>query len=397
MRDWPHEGPKIHLRAGVVNVNLMAHEFGHYAGGFVFGHMDTVSPGNTFDATQCDIRSFQEAVADVFEVLFMHEIGGLRAFGGAGTTQWTNTCGANDRLMGRPLAEAVEDAVRGVAANTALNFTWSSPAEANEALASAFAYGLGNTTGHKIDMLAYAMLRWLEANRPQRAAQVRAMFAAHGMAPMPAGVDCTTNQGCASGYCDRGDGTSKTGKCVPGPEAGAIGEFCSHDHQCRTLNCGGLVFVNGAWQGGTCASKVAIGGSCTQHGQCASGNCDAGWSTSQTNICVPAPGTGAGGQPCAKHAHCRSGLCTGMTRNAAGGWNPGTCSNQAGLKAPCSNHGDCASGNCDAGWNSSQTNTCMPNGNGARGDPCTQHKHCASQVCSGVTASGNRWLPGTCN
>ena len=42
-RAWPIAGPRINLKAGAIEPELIVHEYGHYAAGYVFGHMDTLT------------------------------------------------------------------------------------------------------------------------------------------------------------------------------------------------------------------------------------------------------------------------------------------------------------------------------------------------------------------
>ncbi len=54
------------------------------------------------------------------------------------------------------------------------------------------------------------------------------------------------------------------------------------------------------------------------------------------------------------------------------------------LGRSCNNNNDCQSRTCDAGWGTSQTNTCVPaDGTGKTDDYCTNHRNCRSKSCSG--------------
>ena len=67
------------------------------------------------------------------------------------------------------------------------------------------------------------------------------------------GKICTDNYACASGYCDRGDGTSETSLCMPRRGAGLTGDSCSNDNQCKNRACVGLYADrDGNWQPGRC-------------------------------------------------------------------------------------------------------------------------------------------------
>jgi hypothetical protein len=69
------------------------------------------------------------------------------------------------------------------------------------------------------------------------------------------------------------------------------------------------------------------------------------------------------------------------------------------LGAACSGQNcNCASTYCDAGWNTGQTDLCMPRGGeGLAGDPCTDNTQCTSGTCNNLTRDANRRLiPGQC-
>jgi len=70
------------------------------------------------------------------------------------------------------------------------------------------------------------------------------------------GAFCTTNPDCASGYCDRGDFTSKTSLCMPRGNTGQKDDPCTADNQCSNsipLKCVDLYQdVNKNWHPGQC-------------------------------------------------------------------------------------------------------------------------------------------------
>jgi hypothetical protein len=208
------------------------------------------------------------------------------------------------------------------------------------------------------------------------------------------GGQCGSNTQCTSGYCDTGNGTSHTEKCMPNG-FGQNGDICSDDKQCGSLNCAGLApNGQGGWTPGQCASKKTIGSKCSAHSQCGSGYCDAGDGTSKTGECMPNH-DGQTGDACSNDNQCVSQNCSGLTQSG-GNWVPGTCANAFALGKSCSGNSQCASGYCDSGNGTSRTNQCMPNGNGHSGDTCSNHNQCASRNCVGLHASGNQWVPGTC-
>jgi hypothetical protein len=212
-------------------------------------------------------------------------------------------------------------------------------------------------------------------------------------ATKPLGDSCFGHGQCASGYCDGGLGTSNTWRCLPNRD-GLPGQICSHDNQCASLNCSGLSSTAAAGLG-TCAARRGLGVACLAHNQCASGYCDGGPGTSSTWRCMPL-GNGRIGDICSHDNQCTSAVCAGLRKDGTGAWVPGACAAKKALRDQCSQHYQCASGYCDAGWNTSQTELCMPNGDGRSNDPCSQHNQCTSRVCAGVQWNGTGWNPGTC-
>lgn len=73
MRVWPTDGPKMHLKSGVVTPGLVTHEYGHYAAGYVFGHMDVFGFSLPAAAGDCAKLAFQEAAAYLFSFLVLHD------------------------------------------------------------------------------------------------------------------------------------------------------------------------------------------------------------------------------------------------------------------------------------------------------------------------------------
>ena len=213
------------------------------------------------------------------------------------------------------------------------------------------------------------------------------------------GAACTGNAECTSGYCDRGDGTSKTSLCLPSRGTGPLGTLCSHDNQCASGICGGLTQnSSGNWIPGRCAVAGPLGAACFNHQQCASGYCDAGWGTSKTNRCMPRGATGTTGQLCSNDNQCASSNCSGLAQNIAGEWVPGTCGAKLGLGMTCYANYLCSSGYCDRGDGTSKTSKCMPAaGAGTIGQTCSHDNQCATANCAGLRQdSYYNWLPGSC-
>jgi pimeloyl-ACP methyl ester carboxylesterase len=216
----------------------------------------------------------------------------------------------------------------------------------------------------------------------------------------PMGAGCSANVQCSSAYCDAGDGTSRTGRCMPGNNGqigfGQLGDICSNDNQCRTLVCEGLHQDDCGWVPGTCADKMPLGATCSQNYHCSSGHCDAGDGTSKTDKCMPNK-NGQPGQICSDNNQCSSLICAGLHQDASGAWVPGTCADKMPLGATCSQNYECGSGYCDTGNGTSKTNKCMPNNNGQIGDPCSNNNQCTTLICGGLHQdTSGAWVPGKC-
>jgi len=222
--------------------------------------------------------------------------------------------------------------------------------------------------------------------------------------PRPLGQSCNYNAECASRYCDRGDGTSKTGLCMPRTGTGTTNDWCSNNNQCASGRCGGLrQDFSGAWQPGHCSSntKSALGDPCSLNSDCTSNYCDRGDGTSKTSLCMPRGGAGSTNDWCSNNNQCSSGRCGGLQQDISGAWQPGHCSNntKSALGASCSVNSDCTSSYCDRGDGTSKTSMCMPWGpTGLTGEWCSNNNQCVSRVCGGLErrADGS-WKPGHCN
>jgi len=70
---------------------------------------------------------------------------------------------------------------------------------------------------------------------------------------------------------------------------------------------------------------------------------------------------------------------------------------QGALGASCNNNAQCRSTYCDAGFNTANTNKCMPRGReGVSGDLCSHNTQCASANCACLTQVNGNWQPGRC-
>src|SRR5207248_9539661 len=128
---------------------------------------------------------------------------------------------------GFALGESYDQAVPGTGSGS-LKVSWPDPATANMVMAKAFASGLGSTSAQRLQTVATAALTFIKSTQSASIlTQVTAIFAAHGLAPLAFGGQCTDNTQCSSKYCDAGDGTSKTGLCVPPPGTGTNTTLCT--------------------------------------------------------------------------------------------------------------------------------------------------------------------------
>lgn len=334
MRYYPGQNPKIYIPAGRAIAKVVSHEFGHYAAGYVFGHMDTLGSGG-FKIDNCVHRAFQEGIAETFRQLFVHHE--LTSAGittpliniTALNTQWSNDCGPGEYAMSDPLWEAFAQAVWGTgrAANGSIvSVPWRDAATANSGVANAFTYALAKTKDFRMHDFAVAALDYIDKNQPQNVAlAVRAIFGGHLLTLAANGTQCIENQECASNYCDNGEGTSRTRLCMPAARTGTGTDPCTHDNQCASNSCAGLARnAAGAWVPGTCVAQGALGATCSNNAQCASTYCDAGFNTANTNKCMPRGREGKTGDLCSHNSQCASSNCNGLTL-VNGKWQPGRC------------------------------------------------------------------------
>jgi hypothetical protein len=406
MRFWPGTNPKVFVQAGRVSVDTVVHEYGHYAAGFVFGHMDTASVGG-FDIASCVHRSFQEGIAEAFNQLLRHQelsAAGITAPVVGYNSQWRNECTVDEYPMARPLWEAFTQAVWGTGTDengNPVSVPWTTAAEANIGMANALTAGLATVTDFEMHLLAQAAVEHVEKNQPAAiAAAVRAIFASHGLTAAPNGRYCAENHECASKYCDRGDSTSKTSLCMPAASTGVSKDMCTHDNQCASTHCVGLTMNRaGQWIPGRCEAVGGLGEQCLNNTQCASGYCDRGNNTSHTSLCLPARNTGATSNPCSHDSQCASQHCVGLATDVAGNWVPGVCSDKADLGQLCQSNADCDSNDCDVGAGAAGSNTCTPSpSRGQLNDLCTQHAQCATGLCAQLGTAANGVLnPGRCS
>jgi len=416
MRAWPHEGPKIHIRAGLdaaghenVAARTVLHEYGHYAAGFVFGAMD--AGGFAVPAFLGDDPKFgfQEALANIFATLVLHDdvqrdpgAGGARAlalasdseFGdGAGaTTQWPPTS-TNWYAMAGPLQEAFRQSLWGADATGTIDVNWrpdpastnqpDSPAVANRVMSQAFVYALITNRGHRMDAMAIAILAWIGTYEPLRAPEIRRIFESHGFAAPLLGAQCVDHGQCASLRCDQRPGAG----CVAQDGQAQGGAFCTQHQQCSSAHCS----IPTGKITGTCTSTTKqLGDSCVTHLECASRLCDG----QHGARCVAPDLQAPPGAFCTQHQQCSSAHCSVPTGKITG-----TCtSNTNQLGDFCVTHQECASGLCQQG-----VGCVAPNLQAPAGAFCTQHQQCASGLCilgpdriRGTCTSTNRKLGDAC-
>lgn len=333
MRYWPGQNPKIYISAGNASRSIVVHEYGHYAAGYVFGHMDTLGSGG-FKISNCVHLAFQEGIAETFHQLFVHH-----EFTSTGKTmprdipglnkQWQNstcTIGPGVYSMSDPLWEAFTQAAWGTmnAGGSPIIVPWPNAASANRGMMNAFIFALINTRDFRMHEFALTALNHIDKNQaPNIATAVRAIFARHGLTWAANGKPCIENQECASNWCDNGDGTQKTRLCMPAPRTGLGGDLCTHDNQCAANLCFGITTNAGKLVPGTCVAPRPLGATCNRNEQCASTYCDAGPNTGNSNKCMPLGGTGRRDDPCTHNTQCASSNCSGMT--PVNGVLQGTC------------------------------------------------------------------------
>jgi hypothetical protein len=188
-RPWPNTagGIKINLREGVVGPEIVIHEYGHYAAGFVFGH----TPNEIIDThvgwiAECYKRSFNEAIADVFLHLFFHSerfgattipngILSLTTSAVWGDSSLNCESSNSDYTEGRPLVQAVHESL--------WDPVWADNKEANKTMVQAFSYALQrNSNNYDIELLAEDMLKYINKTLGDNTAKVRIneIFELHG-------------------------------------------------------------------------------------------------------------------------------------------------------------------------------------------------------------------------
>ncbi len=395
MRVWPHEGPKIHIKTGLtISAELIVHEFGHYAAGYIFGHQDIINfivPAIFNDTAKL---GFQEAVADMFKALVLHDAryGALVGDDGYGkaraseTAKWgdvLNSKTGDEYFIKAPLEQAFRQALWGADASGTIKVNWrpdpdnkamaNDPGLANKTMANAFAYALAMNRGHRIDVMANSLLEWMDANEPKRADQIRRIFASHGFA-LRLGDVCRVHSECESLRCVNLPGAG----CVPQDGKGTSGDFCTTDQQCSSERC---KFASGKKSGVCTSTSLKLGGTCTSNKECFSRRCDNNpWAG-----CIPQDGTGAPGDFCSHPNQCRSRVCEGASSQT-----PGVCtSTSLKLGEVCKDNPECLSRRCDNNpWAG-----CIPqDGTGAPGDFCSHPNQCRSRVCDGASSQ----TPGVC-
>lgn len=322
MRVWPTEGPKMHLKSGVVTPGLVTHEYGHYAAGYVFGHMDVFGFSLPAATGDCAKLAFQEAAAYMFSFLVLHDAryaAGTDPYAksdAAGLARWPVSCGEPKQAydVARPLQQAFLQALWGRDPSGANKVDWGAtpgmgmptdPKLANRTMANAFTYALALNRGQRVDALAASVLEWIAVNEPKRVQPIRQIFAAHGIVAHANGEACGLHSDCMSFRCDARPGAG----CVSQDGMAGPGQICTTHQQCQNGVC-----LLASPVRGTCATGAALGTACTSHPQCASQRCD----NRPGAGCVAQDGTAASNQFCTTHQQCRSGACIVSPGKVAG-------------------------------------------------------------------------------
>ncbi len=394
MKVWPHEGPKLHFKEGAVKPATIVHEFGHYAAGYVFGHMDIV--GFTVPAVfdDCAKLAFQEAAADMFAALALHDVRysslvGAAWFGVADPSEkarWPISCGKDGKSeydTAAPLAQAFKQALWGADVTNTIKVNWrpspsspsgpNSPEVANKTMADAFVYALSLNRGQRVDFLATDVLQWIAVNEPLRSREIRKIFESHGFIQQ-LGTSCTEHLQCASQRCDNRPGAG----CVAQDGQAQSNEFCTTHQQCKSQHCN---LAAGRITGTCTAAARKLGESCATHAECASQRCD----NRPGAGCVAQDGQAQSNEFCTTHQQCKSQHC-----NLAAGKITGACTaTDRKLGESCATHAECASQRCD---NRPGAGCVAYDGRAEVGEFCTTHQQCRSQYCR--AASGQ--ITGSC-
>jgi hypothetical protein len=318
MKVWPHEGPKIHIKEGEARAETIVHEFGHYAAGYVFGHMDPVGFSVPAALGDCAKLAFQEASATMFQGLVLHDVRypwlvGRKGYGIVDASQkarWPVSCGVNNKSeydTANPLIQAFLQSLWGVDASSTIKVNWrpdpNSPTMpnnrelANKTMANAFVYALTMNRGQRVDVMANDVLKWIALNEPKRSSEIWKIFESHGFV-QKLGTGCVDHLQCASERCDNRPGAG----CVSQDGRGESGAFCTTHQQCRSQHCN----VASGKISGTCStSGRKLGEACATHPECLSQRCD----NRPGAGCVAQDGRGESGEFCTTHQQCRSQYC----------------------------------------------------------------------------------------
>lgn len=187
-RAWPIIGPEIHLKAGSVKPELIVHEFGHYACGFVFGHM----PAEFWFLDACSL-SFQEAIAEIYMDLFFHNeryiefkaedplLSGKPSSGSGFHSEdadvWQG-CGniSSEYVIARPLVQAFHQSL--------WDDVWPDKNTANHVMISAFSTALAKMNNMDIEDMAEYMLDYINITQESPIREkVISIFKDHGFSP----------------------------------------------------------------------------------------------------------------------------------------------------------------------------------------------------------------------
>ena len=89
-------------------------------------------------------------------------------------------------------------------------------------------------------------------------------------------------------------------KCIPNDGHGNVGNYCTHNNQCKNKNCSGY----------QCRAPRGLGEYCASNAGCTSGRCDA--VPGNPHKCIPNDGHGKNGDYCTHNNQCKPGYACAL-------------------------------------------------------------------------------------